>query len=415
MKDLYTFDIDQQHALQTYDKVRAAYEGLFDELKIPYVVAEADSGNMGGNLSHEFHFESDAGEDNIIGCSSCNYVANEEKAVASISDDEVVDRTAPVLLKMCTTKGGRDLVVAAYPSQGPDGQGPREINWHALKRVVPDIVPEIADPFKSWTSYRPADTEEAAIPRKVILAADHRVASRVNSTTVADAARLLTPSEDKAASFLATAPKEIHHLDTNPDERLNLLTIHPGDACPKCATGTLTVRRAVELGHTFHLGTRYTIPLNATVHLPVDTSGSSPGAVPLHMGCHGIGVSRLMGAAASILADERGLNWPRAIAPFEAIVIPAAGFEEAAMAVYDALDDAGVDVAVDDRERTMPWRMNDADLIGYPVILIVSKRSWGAGKGVEVQCRRFEGGYKQVHWTEEEDWVGVVKRLLNGL
>ncbi|KAF2704511.1 prolyl-tRNA synthetase [Pleomassaria siparia CBS 279.74] len=249
MKDLYTFDYSSELALETYQEVRAAYNNLFDELKVPYLVADADSGNMGGKLSHEYHFASPKGEDDVWKCNTCEFVVN----------DELVE------------KGVED-----------------------------------------------------------------------------------------------------------------------GDICPRCPpnTGHLTVRKAIEVAHTFHLGTRYSEPLGALVTTPKD-----PRPQPLHMGCHGIGVSRLIGAVASILSDSKGLNWPRAIAPFEVIIIGADSNMDMGEAQFNHLsvsDETGepLDVAWDDRPiKSMGWKLRDADLIGYPVILVLG-RAWKERGAIEVQCRR---------------------------
>ncbi|KAK3077064.1 hypothetical protein LTS18_011309, partial [Coniosporium uncinatum] len=230
MKDLYTFDASQDAALQTYSVVRGAYKAFFDELGLPYLVAEADSGAMGGNLSHEYQFEAANGEDIVHVCSSssCGYTANEE---ASLVD---------------------------FPYVG-DGPG----------------------------------------------------------------------------------------------------------TCPKCFLQSIEKKRAIEVGHTFHLGTRYSEPLDALVPGP----GSAAEPVKLQMGCHGIGISRLIGAVASLTADARGLNWPRSIAPFQAVVIPKKGLEREALDLAKKFP--GTDIVVDDREKPLPWKFKDAELIGYPTQIVV--------------------------------------------
>lgn len=269
MKDLYTFDSTSEAALKTYGEVRAAYADFFDELKMPYLVANADSGDMGGNLSHEYHFATPAGEDNVISCESCDHVTNEELIEGPISD---------------STK------------------------------------------------------------------------------------------------------------------------------CPRCNAGPLKVQRAVELGHTFHLGTRYSEPLGAVINNHLGERAA------LEMGCHGIGVSRLIGAVTSILADEKGLNWPRVMAPFEAVIVPAKGLGPDAEHVYDMLSTssgtgAPVDAVIDDRRHEMGWKFQDADLIGYPVIIVLG-RGWKTGRKCEVQCRRLNSLKEEV---PEADLVTFVNSLLGRL
>ena len=149
----------------------------------------------------------------------------------------------------------------------------------------------------------------------------------------------------------------------------------------------------MEIGHTFHLGTRYSLPLEALV---LDSENKK---VPVQMGCHGIGVSRLIGAVAGLLRDERGLNWPRCIAPFEVLVLGAGRVDEAdVMGVYDRLVDRGIrggdvrgsrglEAVIDDRDKPLGWKLHDADLVGYPFVVVVGK-SWLEGGRVELQCRR---------------------------
>ena len=165
-----------------------------------------------------------------------------------------------------------------------------------------------------------------------------------------------------------------------------------GDKCPSCNDGRLTIKTAIEAGHTFHLGTRYSAKLGANVAL-----ASGKDTVPMVMGCHGIGVSRLIAATASCLADETGLNWPRAIAPFQVAIVPRSlepSLLDGASSVYDVITSSksgnmATDAIIDDRAGTpLPWKLNDADLIGYPVIVVLG-RAWAEHK-VEVQCRRLE-------------------------
>lgn len=169
---------------------------------------------------------------------------------------------------------------------------------------------------------------------------------------------------------------------------LNLLKTKAGDGCPRCEGGTLAVTGAVELGHTFHLGTRYSEPLKAVV------TNENQEWCPMVMGCHGIGVSRMISAVAEGCRDSNGLCWPRVVAPFEAVVV----YKDAAMKadaeeVYDLLSSSGlemqegVDTLLDDRERDFVWKLKDADLIGYPVMIVLGK-AWAKKRVAEVQVRK---------------------------
>ena len=190
--------------------------------------------------------------------------------------------------------------------------------------------------------------------------------------------------------------------------KLSLVRVHDGDQCSHCADGHLTSNPAVELGHTFHLGTRYSEVLQASVSVNPAVLGESSSSgssgkeqiVPMQMGCHGIGVSRMISAVANRLADTKGLNWPRAIAPFEVVVVPAQGLDPVAETVYDTLtsNSSPVDTLLDDREKGMGWKLGDADLLGYPVIVVVGN-GWKKNKTLEVQCRRL--GVKEAVTMEE--------------
>ena len=164
----------------------------------------------------------------------------------------------------------------------------------------------------------------------------------------------------------------------------------------------------MELGHAFFLGTRYSEPLGAVTTTP---PAGKPSA--MQMGCYGIGISRVMGAVAEHLADQRGLNWPLAIAPYSCVVIPGKDAHNSdVMEVYRQINAvtgpemAALDVVLDDRQRPLPWKLTDADLIGFPVIVLLG-REWSSSRRVEVQCRRL--GIKQA--VDMADLPGVIRQL----
>jgi prolyl-tRNA synthetase len=185
------------------------------------------------------------------------------------------------------------------------------------------------------------------------------------------------------------------------DKSILLTSAQEGDPCPSCTEGTLSLHRAVEIGHTFHLGQRYSEPLEARIQNRNNES------VPIEMGCHGIGVSRIIGAVASILRDSKGLNWPLRIAPFEVVIVPGASAEPGEVtSLYERISkpppessksgkssdvvrstSPGFDVAIDDRDKPMGWKLNDADMVGYPFIIVMGNQ-WRKNGMVELQCRR---------------------------
>ena len=443
MKDLYTFDATTEQALQTYESVRQTYHAFFSELKLPFLTAEASSGEIGGSLSHEYHFPSKKGEDNLVICSHCNYVVNEELAESRVSrsyrtskfrDKGVVTNhesntfgykyaqryceTGPLDIRPAGKFSGdvkfqncdpnkpwigisRDrnaLVQVFLPREieVPTASGKRfrvtEINPYAIKRVFTDIDLGVDSPYELFEASR-ATSKEARIIRFVdmryILQGSFTVTPNVSSVMSGDVS---TPVEDR---FVGA------------DDIVDFVRIETGDSCPNCSEGTLKIESAVELGHTFHLGTRYSMPLGLMIDADPSqkdsqqeiTSLSSQyvtqsDRVPVQMGCHGIGVSRLIAAVADSLADAKGLNWPRVMAPFEAIIVPTKGLESEAPNVYDLLTASKnwppqppIDAILDDRERNFGWKLKDADMIGYPVIVILG-RDWRKERRCEVQCRR---------------------------
>ncbi|QIX02268.1 hypothetical protein AMS68_007785 [Peltaster fructicola] len=355
MKDLYTFDVTEAEAIATYEDVRKAYCAFLDELRLPYLVANADSGNMGGTLSHEYHFVSDSGEDNVISCRECGYAINEELFAAPF-----VAGTSP------ETKQREDYLVSKdgpqkfYRIVTPLGAG--KLNLHLIKRLLSDVDTSVEDATTLWEKSR--DGSEACEacstiydPRCTPSGGLHQENSSLHGTPV-----LLTQAQSN-------------------------------DACPSCSQPSLSITSAVEIGHTFHLSTRYSAPLGATV---LDANNKQ---VSVEMGCHGIGISRLIAAASGLLADERGLNWPLAIAPFQAVMTAAPSVDvDDIHSTYDELTAKiaptlpAMDVVIDDRQLPFGWRLKDADMIGYPFIIVLG-RQWKSERKVELQCRRLS--YKQ--------------------
>lgn len=414
MKDLYTFDHSAEGAMKTYQMVRSAYTALFKELKVPFLVAQASSGDMGGSLSHEFHFPTPKGEDTLVSCSKCDQVYNEELATGKAGEhdapnlthntgfatDETQVGTAPAIsngLWMGISRDKKTLIRCWYPKYVIDeaSQQPvdREPNSHAIQAVASlagfDIDARIEHPLQQWAAQMKSDKTSDLTPRthKVLDLYDCRVRAfqRPPLSDILESAGC--SAEDIQYSMMDRFPATASGL--------NLVKAN-GEKCPKCTEGVLSSHTATELGHTFHLGTRYTEPFKAAVTIPevLEETGPSSNRSKLsliEMGCHGIGVSRLIAAVADILADNKGLNWPRAIAPYEVIVLPMPIHcpESDAEMVYDALasDKGNMDVVLDDRDKQPAYKLGDADLIGYPVLVVLG-RAWNERQMAEVQCRQ---------------------------
>ena len=401
MKDLYTFDTSEENARITYDQVRVAYRKFFDELKVDYLEAQADSGNMGGTLSHEYHLQSEKGEDNILACSKCEFVRNEELVDAIDYVHEHLDlaelsegvSNSAHLNELTAVSLDRMVLVKAYCQD----EIARELNPHAVKAAlsgIADVDMGVEDPYKTFTA-------TPGLGRRLYYIFDDSVTP---GTRIAQ----LT----KDYNFIRSNALEtvIITRDQRSTKPFTLAKKETGDTCPACNEGKLTIKTAIEAGHTFHLGTRYSAKLGAKVAL---ASGNE--TVSMVMGCHGIGVSRLIAATASCLSDDKGLNWPRAIAPFQVAIVPRtsdSSLLEGASSIYEAItsDGSSIDALIDDRADTpLPWKLNDADMIGYPVIVVLG-RDW-MKQQVEVQCRRL-GVRTTVNVSEVRDFVQNLLRQL---
>lgn len=428
MKDLYTFDYSVEAALETYEHVRDAYSQIFiKEMKLPILVAQASSGDMGGSLSHEYHIPTSLGEDHVINCNSCGYVANEELAESRLPEGKADMASIKPRVWRGVSKDRKTLVNVWYDANQASEE---HINTHAIKQVFPELDSGLEDPMPFWEAEIKRAATTAGPPIRVINLFDCRlpkeeVVRRIQDKLV-DIPKRITETLDQESSE-ALLQNMFLPADLNPQaEEVNFLRIKDDDPCPRCDKGTLKVQKAIELGHTFHLGTRYSEPLNARVSVPTrllpgagDKSPNSAEEVPIQMGCHGIGISRIIGAVADHLADERGLNWPRAIAPYDVVIVynpKDSGLARDAESLYDSLvaDSDKVlplDPIIDDRgDSSMGWKLKDADLVGYPVIVVLG-REWKASGRLEVQCRRL--GYKEL--VEGDNLKSCVTDLLGQL
>lgn len=454
MKDLYTFDYSVETALKTYEDVRKAYSQIFiQEMKLPILVAKASSGDMGGDLSHEYHIPTSLGEDLVMSCNKCDYVANEEVAQARIDKVTHVPGHDTIDAWRGISKDRKTIINVWYDTTL--GATRKDINTHAVKQIVPELDAGVEDALSLWSEALSSPSEKV----KLVNLFDCRLSAQAIHEIMASSKPQVFPGDSfkyrHNAMFTKTglAPGNI-----------NFLRVKDGDGCPHCPDGMLSVQKAIELGHTFHLGTRYSEPMKASITGPkrlllesptvsplrtnsdattagkadsstADSPSSSSAyaptentAAPMQMGCHGIGISRIIGAVANHLVDARGLNWPRVIAPYEVVIVINNSKDDKAMsageAVYDVLtgsSDAAtdespgqrspVDAIIDDRhEFQMGWKLKDADLVGYPVIVVVGKE-WTASKRVEVQCRRL--GYTELKTVSElrRCVVGLLQQL----
>ncbi|GMM38004.1 putative proline--tRNA ligase [Saccharomycopsis crataegensis] len=374
MKDGYSFDIDAKSAMKTFDDVNGAYRKIFQDLKVPFKSAAADSGSIGGDLSLEWHFVHPTGEDTLMECDSCGEVSNVEKTIGFPIEGSEPAKEASV--KYFTTKDNSTLIAMYFPSD-------RIFNPSMAKSEIDDIDlddsltnDQVLEKFKK-------DADEVAV-KGIIRVIDPRVTS---------------------ASKLPDFPDGIKFQRNNFTSftDISIVDAHEGEVCGGCNNGHLQSMRAIEVGHTFYLGTRYSAPLNAGFK----DRDQKPQL--FEMGCYGIGVSRLLASVAEVLRDPKGIAFPASIAPYEASVIVAKNSDESEVSkLVEQLDDAKVDFLVDKRDSSLPMRIRESAMVGVPLCVIVGGSSHPKIE-IEVRSRPFtkkddKWAWEVAHEKNAKDW-----------
>jgi prolyl-tRNA synthetase len=386
MKDAYSFGLSDEALLQAYAEVRAAYQRIFARLGLTHAIVAALAGAMGGSASEEFLAPAEVGEDTFVGCTACDYAANTEAVVTPAPAARPIPSGAPsvhdtpdtaTIAALVDLANARALagrtdwtaadtlknVVVTVRHPGRDDEllvigvpGDREVD---LKRLDAALAPATAVLFDDFAS-RPDLIRGYLGPQGI-------------------AARYLAdPRVSPGTSWLTGANEPGRHAtgvvcgrDFTPDGTVEAAEVRAGDPCPRCADGTLTMRRGIEIGHIFQLGRRYTDVFK------VDVLAADGKPVRPVVGCYGIGVSRAVAAIAEQHHDDRGLLWPDAVAPADVHVVAAGkdGQVEAALEVSRALVAAGLRVLVDDRPQLSAGvKFTDAELIGISRTVVVGRR-----------------------------------------
>lgn len=390
MKDSYSLDVDPEGLDASYRKHDEAYRRIFRRAGIKYFVVGASSGLMGGTGSEEFMAASDAGEDTCALCQSCGYAANVEVARSRPLAGDTAEEEARPLEKVHTPDKRTVEEVAAFlgltPDRfikslvyvGPDGpamvllRGDDELNEEALVPLLGGAVrPAHPEEVLEWVGAEVGFLGPVGLAGRMRIIADNRLLGARNRATGANENDYHLVGVQVGESF-------------TPDEWADLRLVKAGDPCPECGS-PLEVIKAIELGHIFKLGTRYSQAMGATV---LDREGRE---VPIVMGSYGIGVGRLIAAAIESHADEGGIVWPITLAPYEVVILSLKVDDKAAHAeaerVYAALGRLGWRAALDDRDARPGVKFKDADLLGYPFQVVVSPRNLAEGK-LELKRRR---------------------------
>lgn len=401
MKDAYSFDVDQAGLDRSYEAQRQAYEKIFARCGLDFVGVQAHSGAMGGTGSQEFMVRTDAGEDLVAACPSCRYAANTELATSRVLDDAAdLDRPDGAGLpapERFATPGVVTIDALEQPPYGvvarrqcktliyvADGKpviavvrGDHELNEAKLQAATgaAEVRPAHPEEIPPLMGARAGSLGAVASARPLgaPILVDPCLAARRDMVTGANLDGFHLRGVDVARDILA-----------QPNARVaELRTVRAGEGCPRCE-GALEVWKALEIGHIFKLGTRYSVSMKASV-LKADGAET-----PIVMGSYGIGVERILAASVELHHDEHGIIWPFSIAPYRATVVPLGKEPEilaAAEQVAAALAAAGADVLLDDREERPGVKLKDADLLGIPLRVAVGKRGLAEGK-VEWKLRR---------------------------
>jgi prolyl-tRNA synthetase len=404
MKDAYSFDIDAAGLDVSYKKHYETYCRIFDRCGLKYMVVEADSGAMGGKESHEFMVRTPAGEDQIVSCDGCNYAANMEKATSKLEAVEDLKSEGDGKPLEVHTPGQKTIEdVARFLGVSPKNK------IKTLALMADELVPD-----KDKKDGKTGKTRSRAIV--VLMRGDHQLNEAKLNGAVGVAMRPMEEGEIKAlfnspagylgplgiewakdlkkdtalpvllvdkalegrTNLIAGANREDYHVknltpgtEFHPTAYADLRAVTAGEACPNCGKA-LRIDTAVEIGHIFKLGYRYTDSMGARV---LDKNGKE--VTPI-MGSYGIGIERILTAAVEQSNDENGFWLPSMIAPFEIVVTPTIVKDEtllkAAVDIGSRLEAAGFDVILDDRDERPGVKFKDADLVGIPFRITVGKK-----------------------------------------
>jgi len=389
MKDAYSFHADEASVESTYEDMKRAYSNIFRRCGLDFKMVEADSGTIGGSFSHEFMVLADSGEDAVGFCDACDYASNLEKAVV---------RTIPPVNTPTAGDGGKEVstpgkktveevtqflkipaqkIVKTIIFENENGllaglvRGDREINAVKLKNLTNSdwLIPASAETLKEKSGLPVGYVGPVGMDLPIYV--DQEVAVMSDFVTGAN-------KPDAHLTGVNMADMKIKQI-------ADLRSVEEGDPCPKCDHGAYKIKRGIEVGHIFILGSKYSEALSATYQ---DKNGNENVMV---MGCYGIGVGRTAAAAIEQNHDDRGIVWPVPLAPFQTVILPTnlsnEAVRQASETAYQRLRDLGLEVLLDDRDDRLGVKFNDADLIGIPLQLVIGPKNLEQGE-IEMKTRK---------------------------
>jgi len=393
MKDGYSFHINQESLVDTYNVYYDTYCRIFDRLGLDYRPVIADNGSIGGTGSHEFHVLADSGEDDIAFSDSSDYAANVEMA-------EAVAPAGPAApteeMRLVDTPNTKTIAALVEQHNLPIEKTIKTLFVHASDEVDAVLVALLVRGDHTLNEIKAEKQPEVAVPLtmatedeiRALVGAGPGSLGPVNLPVPVIVDRAVAAASDFGAGANIDG-KHYFGINWGRDVELgrvaDIRNVEAGDPSP-CGKGTLNIRRGIEVGHIFQLGLKYSEAMNATV---LDENGK---AVPMTMGCYGIGITRVVAAAIEQNYDDRGIIWPQALAPFTIALVPlnydkSEDVRAVADKLYEELKSRGVEVLLDDRKERPGVKFADVELVGIPHRLVISDRGIGAGQ-LEYKGRR---------------------------
>jgi prolyl-tRNA synthetase len=390
MKDAYSFDATDEAAQTSYRKMYDAYARIFQRCGLKTIAVEADTGVMGGKFSHEFMVPAETGENEVVFCGNCNYAANVEKASSALPKREA--QPAGAEPAKFPTPGVTTIEALSRPPHSvPANRQIKTLVYMVESKPVLVLVrgddqvneAKLAGALGTAT-FRPAEAEEifgALGAHPGSLGAVKVMALPVYADERLRAATGMTTGANEDGFHLGNVAMD---RDIQVGHWADLRLVQAGEPCPSCGQ-RLKVQRAIEVGHVFKLGTKYSVALNA---LFLDESGKQQPAI---MGCYGIGVTRTLQAVIEQSHDDNGIIWPASVAPYSVCITPLNVAPDSevmrrAEEIYAALSARGVDVLIDDRNDRPGVKFKDSELVGFPIRIGIGEKSLAKGE-VEVKPR----------------------------
>lgn len=410
MKDAYSFDRDEAGLDVSYKLMYDAYTRIFNRCGLTFRPVEADSGAIGGSGSHEFMVIADSGEAEIVYCNNCDYAANVEKAELKVIEAEAEDMKA---VEEVATPDCKTIADVCKFLNLPMDKSVKAVAFNSEKGLILCFVRGDHE-VNEIKVINTVGVNEVEMAEEALLAEAGTVGGYMGPVGIDSSKTIVIVDSTvmKMHNVCCGANKEGYHLvnvnpgrDFTPTYVADIRLIQEGDPCPHCG-GAVSKARGIEVGQVFKLFTKYSEAMHATF---LDENGKEK---PMVMGCYGVGVSRTMAAAIEQNNDKDGIIWPVAIAPYEVLVVPVNTKDqvstEKAEEIYEMLKKAGVETVIDDRNERPGVKFKDADLIGYPLRVVVGPKTLAEGK-IEVKVRR-TGEVKML--SLEEDYISAIKEIL---